>query len=460
MLRVLSRQPEVFRGDAEMALARAPGRIDVMGGIADYSGSLVLPMPIREGTFAAVQRRGDGQLVLVSADLAGGHERRFELPIAGLLDLERSAADAARDFTTPDGDWPRYLAGAVFAMARQQQADLASGLSICVVSNVPEGKGVSSSAAVGVATLQAVAEVTGCVLEPRALGLLGQELENQFVGAPCGAMDQLTAACGRQGALLRLLCQPAEIQGTIDLPPEVAIFGIDSGARHSVGGTAYRRVRVAAFMGYRILAEAVGLSVRADGNGRVSIDDPLWHGYLANVTPSRLRALEATLPRGITGDEFLARYSGITDLVTRIEPELEYPVYAATRHAVEEHARVQLFAELLPRAAHETARRLLGELMLEAHASYSACGLGAAETDRVVDLVRELGPEQGLYGARVTGGGSGGTVAVLARADAADAIRRVAERHVAESGKRSHIFEGSSASAADFGVITLRWDSD
>ena len=116
-------------------------------------------------------------------------------------------------------------------------------------------------------------------------------------------------------------------------------------------------------------------------------------------------------------------------------------------------------------SAASQARRLNQDLEIVAfergtYVSYSACGLGAAETDRVVDLVRELGPDQGLYGARVTGGGSGGTVAVLAHADATDAVRRVTERHVAETGKRSHVFEGSSASAADFGVITLRWDSD
>jgi L-arabinokinase len=95
---------------------------------------------------------------------------------------------------------------------------------------------------------------------------------------------------------------------------------------------------------------------------------------------------------------------------------------------------------------------LLGELMYEAHASYSACGLGAAATDRLVALVRAAGPAAGLYGAKITGGGSGGTVAVLARRKSRAAVEAIAARHGEETGRAPVVFAGSSPGAHAFGV--------
>ena len=84
----------------------------------------------------------------------------------------------------------------------------------------------------------------------------------------------MTAACGRRGHLLELLCQPAEVVGHVALPPALELFGVDSGIRHAVSGADYGSVRAAAFMGYRIVADAAGLAARAVAPGRVAIDDP------------------------------------------------------------------------------------------------------------------------------------------------------------------------------------------
>jgi L-arabinokinase len=103
----------------------------------------------------------------------------------------------------------------------------------------------------------------------------------------------------------------------------------------------------------------------------------------------------------------------------------------------------------------ERQLELLGELMYQSHASYSACRLGSAGTDRLVELVREAGPGQGLYGAKITGGGSGGTVAVLGRRNAADSIARVADQYAQETGRLPFIFSGSSSGSAAFGHLKL-----
>jgi L-arabinokinase len=99
--------------------------------------------------------------------------------------------------------------------------------------------------------------------------------------------------------------------------------------------------------------------------------------------------------------------------------------------------------------------------MLASHRSYGACGLGSAGTDRLVTLVADAGPAAGLIGAKITGGGSGGTVAILARAGSgggADAVKTVATRYAEENGRPARVFEGSSPGAASFGALRLRPD--
>ena len=93
--------------------------------------------------------------------------------------------------------------------------------------------------------------------------------------------------------------------------------------------------------------------------------------------------------------------------------------------------------------------------MYQSHASYSACGLGSDGTDRLVTLAREAGPSRGIYGAKITGGGSGGTVAVLADAAAGEAVRALARQYTADTGRDAHLFEGSSPGAAGVGAIRL-----
>ncbi|MBD3290062.1 GHMP kinase, partial [candidate division KSB1 bacterium] len=95
-------------------------------------------------------------------------------------------------------------------------------------------------------------------------------------------------------------------------------------------------------------------------------------------------------------------------------------------------------------------RKLLGELMYQSHASYSACGLGSAGTDRLVQLVRSAGAEQGLYGAKITGGGSGGTVAVLGDHSAESSVLKIAEQYHAKTGHDPYVFKGSSIGAGEF----------
>jgi L-arabinokinase len=452
----------LFDPEKEIIVTRAPGRLDVMGGIADYSGSLVLQLPLAEATCAALQSFPDRKLRVVSlGEKPGGRSPYFEM---NLDDFEENGS--VIDYPTaqkyfrknPATQWAAYAAGAFLVLMKERKASFKAGARILIYSEVPEGKGVSSSAALEVAVMAAVVAAFKIKMPPPELARLCQKVENLVVGAPCGIMDQMTAVCGKAGQLLSLLCQPAILQEPLRIPDHLAFWGIDSGVAHSVSGADYTSVRVGAFMGYRIIAGLSGCHISPGKNEQhVCVEDANWHGYLANITPSVYEHdYAAHLPEAIKGGAFIERYQGTTDEVTEINPDMIYRVARPTAHPIYEHFRVRTFAALLRNSRSQPVLEQLGELMYQSHSSYSACGLGSRGTDRLVELARELGPAKGLYGAKITGGGSGGTVAVLGNADAEQALAGVCERYAGETNHYPQIFAGSSMGADDFGRLVLR----
>jgi L-arabinokinase len=279
--------------------------------------------------------------------------------------------------------------------------------------------------------MRATCAAFGIDLSGLEMARLCQRVENEVMDAPCGIMDQVTATLGEAGKLLLLLCQPYTVQGTVELPAGWSVFGLDSRVKHSIAGNAYVRVRVAAFMGYKILSDAA-----SSGFG----------GYLCNVTPEAYQRIVATLPDGalaetMSGAEFLARYHGIFDTVTSVDPAETYPLRAATEHPIFEHDRVQRFVACLREGTDEAFARA-GDLMYGAHHSYSACGLGTKETDLLVSLARA---ERSVAGAKITGGGSGGTVCVLCRAtEEAEIAHRLTVEYTRQTGIVPRLIHGTS----------------
>ena len=440
--------------DTPVFVARAPGRLDVMGGIADYSGSLVLQWPILEATRVAL-RPWTAQRISITSIGREGRDRHCEVPLDLVADPHRPYDEVRAWFAAePSRHWAAYVAGVVHVLAREHGVRFSTGAAILVESDVPEGRGVSSSAAIEAATIEAVIAAWPVTIDPRLRAIRCQQVENLIVGAPCGVMDQMASICGEAGALMSLLCQPAEFRGSVAIPDHLRVWGIDSGIRHAVTGADYEGVRVGAFMGYRILAALAGLPVRpGDREGHVRVDDRRWHGHLANVGGDAWRRFAADIPETLDGAAFLARYDGTTDLVTGVDPLRRYAVRSPAAHPIFEHERVNEWARELGSFSADAVR--LGELMYESHASYSACGLGSDGTDRLVALAREAGSARGIYGAKITGGGSGGTVALLADAAAGDVVRAIARRYGDETGRDAHVFAGSSPGSARVGAIRL-----
>jgi L-arabinokinase len=408
---------ELFNSKADLILSRAPGRLDVMGGIADYSGSHVLEFPIAEATFAAVQLNDERQLNIVSLLEEEPRYSSFTMPLS-VLDGP-TEYEVAREFFQRDEvrRWPAYVAGVFLVLMRERNVTFDCGANVLISSRVPLGKGVSSSAALEVAAMQAVTEAFKIAIDGRDKALLCQKVENLVVGAPCGVMDQMTVLFGERDRLLFLLCQPAELKRMITLPPQLMLWGIDSGIRHSVGGADYGSVRAATFTGLRMIA---------DRNPEVD--------YLSNISPT----------------EFESEY----------RLQLPEAIRIPTAHPIYENARVQRFVALLDQS--ETSDDLqplfieLGELMNESHRSYTALGLNSTGTDLLVDLVRREGPNAGLFGAKITGGGSGGTVAVLGNQSSREAIERVVANYAQETGHHPYVFHGSSSGSLAFGHLRLQ----
>ncbi|HMO26383.1 MAG TPA: galactokinase family protein, partial [Tepidisphaeraceae bacterium] len=470
--RVRSELSASFVAGRPIRVSRAPGRLDVMGGIADYTGSLVCEATLDRAAAVAIQRREDRQVQIISLNLLDENQP-FTLTMA-LDDLARTSIDMLRgELDEPGRRWGGYLLGCLAVLHEQGLVDLrsqdVSGMNVALLSTVPLGAGVSSSAAIEVATMIGLMDELGIArslagpVDPMRVASLCQRVENHVVGAPCGIMDQATSCYGQAGELLRLVCQPHELQPSLKLPAGIRAIGINSNVKHSVGGGQYGITRCAGFMGHKMIHDKIAEIGRA--GGRELNGDPM-NGYLANLpVDDYKRMFRQFLPEFMNGGEFLQKHGQTIDTATRVDASIDYPVQHATDHHVLEAMRVRNFVAHITDAdtlaPGDPKRKLAldkaGHLMYASHLSYTnEAMLGADECDALVDLVRASEPE-GLYGAKITGGGSGGTVAVLAaispRADVA--IEKIIRLYQQKTGRSAEAFLTSSPGAWHVGSVVI-----
>jgi galactokinase len=455
-----------------MRVSRAPGRLDVMGGIADYTGSTVCELPLDRAAAVLMQERRDRQIQAFSFNLFDEHRPfTFRIPLGSLAN---QTIDKLRsDLSQPGRRWAGYLVGCLSILNEQKLIDLRDeslrGMNLALLSTVPLGAGVSSSAAIEVATMMNLIEHFGLrdQVDPMRIAAMCQQVENRVVGAPCGIMDQATSCAGKSGTLLRMACQPHELQEPLVLPQGVRVIGINSNVRHSVGGGQYGITRCAAFMAHAmILSKMREMGLAA---GRELARDPM-NGYLANLSiEDYKRYFRSYLPEFMSGREFLDRFEKTIDTATTVRPDIDYPVQHAAEHHVLEAHRVKNFCEQVE-AARQFGRDTkegglsldkAGHLMYASHLSYSNEAMqGAPECDMLVELVRKEEPA-GLYGAKITGGGSGGTVAILcnegSRVD--EAVGRIMVQYREKSGKVPELFSGSSPGAWEAGSVIVTSDN-
>lgn len=342
---------EAFRkqyGSAEgLRVHRAPGRVNVIGEHTDYNLGFVMPMALELATYVATTPSPVGKLRIYS-------EQQQELRE---WDADRvGAAKRAKH-------WSDYPIGVAVELTKLGFAIAPANLYIR--STVPEGSGLSSSAALEVSS--ALAFLNGRTIDPLELARLCQRAEVQFVGMPCGIMDQYVSVFGQEHAAVKIDCRSLERE-YVELPDEVSFLAVNSMVKHALGASAYR-TRV------EECAAAVEM-IRKRYHSVASLRD---------VSVEQLEAVEKLMP----------------------------PVIARrARHVVTENDRVNAFvaADL----------ELKGQLMVDSHRSLQHdYEVSSAELDFLVDTALGL---DGVYGSRMTGGGFGGCTVTMVRSERAAAF--------------------------------------
>lgn len=353
------------RFHAEPALFVAPGRVNLIGEHTDYAEGFVMPAAIDFATLAAISPRSDGQIVVYSENY--GQERTF---------------DAAALPPKGSGHWTDYPIGVVHILAGEGHK--IPGFSLTLWGDVPLGSGLSSSAAVEVATALAVLSLVGAGYPGPVLARLCQRAENEYVGASCGIMDQFISINGKKDHALLLDCRDLSFK-LAPIPHNVALVIANTMVKHSVAGGDY---------------------------------------------PTRRRESEAAcaiIASHRPGVPFL-RDATLEDL-DKWGHEMAPESLMRARHVISEDLRTVAACDALLRGDMKE----LGRLMGEAHTSYSKDFEGSCvEADAMVELAQGL---PGLIGARLTGGGFGGcTVNLVEHAQARAFADALAARYATKTG--------------------------
>lgn len=332
---------------------RAPGRVNLIGEHTDYNQGFVMPAAVDLYCWIVIELRDDRQFHLFSSN--------FEEDIS----VDLSNASSGR------GDWTDYVIGT--AQALEHFGHTIQGANLLVAGNVPLGSGLSSSAAIEVATGYALLTLSGYTIDLGQLALACRHAENEFVGARVGIMDQFISAHGRAGHVLMLDCRSL-VSTALPIPADVRLVVCNTGVKHQHAAGEYNVRRTQCEEGVRLLATHIpGLE------------------SLRDLTVAELERHKSRLP------------------------EL---IYRRCRHVVTENDRVLRTAEAL------TAGDLssVGCLMADSHRSLrDDYEVSCAELDVMVEIASGL---PGVIGARMTGGGFGGCTINLVRSDAAENVQR------------------------------------
>ncbi|MGH6987630.1 MAG: galactokinase [Caulobacteraceae bacterium] len=331
------------RFGVEPRLFRAPGRVNIIGDHTDYSGGLAMPAAIDRATLAAATLNESRRLNVVGGSI--GQQVSLDL---GCL--------------TPRHDWSDYVAGVAWVM--QLEGVELSGADLWIESDVPIGAGLSSSAALEVSAATALLSLSGTSLDGATIALWCQRAENEFVGVPCGILDQYASTNAEDGAALLLDCRSVASE-PVPFPERGRFLVVDSMVTHAHVSGEYRRRR----------EECETAAAR--------LEAPM----LRDVEVSDLPGALARLPE---------------------------PLARRCRHVVTENARVVSAVQALRRG--DLAE--LGRLMNQSHASLrDDFDVSTREVEELVTIAREA---PGVFGARIMGGGFGGSIVALASADGAE----------------------------------------
>ena len=366
--------------------AIAPGRVNLIGEHVDYNDGCVLPIAINRAVFIAADTHNGSGIHLHAADL--------EASVTFDLDTieRRQNSEGA-----PLPDWAYYPAGVAWALNRAGHP--VPAIRAVYNSNVPIGAGLSSSAAVEVGFAVLWMAISEWKLDCIELARICQEAEVEYVGLPCGLMDQFASACGKKGHALLLDTRSLEWR-TVSLPEDTSVVVADSGVRRSLTTSAYAKRRESCETAVRLLQE-----------------------YMPGIKSLR----------DVSSVEFAA-YSEFLPETERKRAE----------HVVKEIARVDSAVAALER----NDERAFGALMYASHASLrDLYEVSVPELDILVELTREI---PGCMGARLTGGGFGGcTVNLVQKAYENLFLEKLVQDYFDQTGLEARVYPCIASSGAN-----------
>ncbi len=370
----VTREFECSCGELPALIVRAPGRVNLIGEHTDYNGGFVLPMAIDRAVWIALRPRADGRVWVRSLDF--GQQAEFEL-----AELQRGAAG-----------WVEYLKGVAWAL-REAGWSL-RGWEGVVGGDVPLGAGLSSSAAIELATARAFAAVSRLPWDAAGMARVAQHAENEWVGVRCGIMDQMISAGGKAGHALLIDCRTLETQ-LVPLPAGAAVVVLDTSSRRGLVDSAYNQRRK------QCETAAAALGVPA----------------LRDVDPATLQA------RG---------------------GELDAETLRRARHVVTENERTRQAAAAMRRGDAVA----LGRLM---NASHRSLRDDFEVTNRALDAMVECAwGQDGCLGARMTGAGFGGCAVALVREETtAEFVVQVAEAYWRAMGLTPQVYLCQASEGAE-----------
>jgi galactokinase len=348
-------------------IVAAPGRVNVIGEHTDYNDGYVLPMAIEHYAVMAADRPTDGSNVIQIRDASGAEPVLVDLSIPVAAGLPK---------------WGNYPRGVIAGFLEHGIA--LPGLDVLLRSTVPLGGGLSSSAALEVATATLLETVTGKKFDSVEKALLCQKAENDFAGVPCGIMDQFVSIMGRANHLLLLDCRSYKTELVPMSDASVALLIVNTNVRHELTGGGYAQRRIQCETAAKIL----GVSA------------------LRDVAAERLESAR---------------------------DKMDEVVFRRARHVVGEIERTVLAAEGV-RASNWLS---VGQLLYASHDSLrDDYEVSCKELDVVVEIAGDIGVKGGIYGCRMTGGGFGGCAVALVKTELVEAI---SQQIAADYKKRTKI---------------------
>jgi len=371
-------------GREPAGVAVAPGRVNLIGEHTDYNDGFVLPMAVERGIAAAFSARSDGTLRAHAASF----DETLEVPLDGLQ-------------PRTERGWMAYAGGMMWALRASGVST--NGIDLAIVSDLPIGAGLSSSAAIEMAVARAVCTATETPWVASRMARIGQRAENEFVGIASGIMDQFASAASVEGSALLLDCRSLQTM-PVPIPGTATIVVMDTGVRRSLATSEYNDRRSA--------CDAAVAAIRA---------------FEPDVRA--LRDVDATL-------------------LERARSSMSEIVYRRARHVVDEIRRPLAMTEALAASDLDTA----GRLMNESHASLR--DLYEVSSPELDAIVAEARSHRSCFGARLTGAGFGGcAVALVASSGVPDFIDHVTRGYLHRTGRQAQVFATRPAAGAHLAAV-------